>query len=188
MQEHCERLQAAGSKCWWCFHNTPQGSVSVAMPVKMNGNYDSFMFEGVFCSWSCCRAYSDHEGGREAATRRTSIWYLAKVLTGIPMMTTIEAAPDRNRLAVLGGDLTIDAFRAPWRNLAYTNQTVRVESNTSFQRPVVKPHKQHSRQAASTAPPKSTRDKYNNQKYFDGDILKYRQKRSQSGLHRLGLC
>jgi len=83
----------------------------VGMPVRaLNGLPRKYVVRGFYCSFACVMG-----AAREAGTGcwiRTHICEMAREVYGMAWKERIPTAPPRERLALFGGDLDIDAFRA----------------------------------------------------------------------------
>lgn len=118
--------------CWWCkytFTNTPIGLPLKYYPDSSDGpvrevvekflkekNYcsdtiDYFETEGIFCSFSCCKAYIlDHNFTSKYKKSMTLLSLMYLKLFGL--QTSITRAPTWKLLERWGGPLSIDDFRS----------------------------------------------------------------------------
>ena len=94
--------------CWWCCH--PFENKPVSMPISYDNSKDTFELMGVFCSFSCCKAYILSSPIYDKPIIIGNIKVLAKKM-GQDYKKRIVVAPPRQLLKVFGGDLTIDEFR-----------------------------------------------------------------------------
>lgn len=92
--------------CWWCTY--PFSTQPIPLPIKHDPLRDIFYIRGIFCSWSCVKAYALSLRSTTAVdignimllkTRSEKDW------TGIPV------APPRESLQRFGGTKTIEEFR-----------------------------------------------------------------------------
>jgi hypothetical protein len=93
--------------CYWCcqrFDNQPVG-----MPIKYSDG--KFQVVGCYCSLDCACAqnFANNEGLDECLSRYSLINALSERLG---MERTVRPAPDRLALAIFGGHMSIDEFRA----------------------------------------------------------------------------
>ena len=80
------------------------------LPVSYDDRRDIWKFAGAFCSWSCAKGYSrDHRSTWNNACGQL-LTLMHKKTTG--RLTSIVPAPPRACLAVFGGTMSIDEFRA----------------------------------------------------------------------------
>lgn len=93
--------------CWWCchtFHGSPK-----TLPYSYDKIRNRFKVMGVFCSWSCARAYAMDD---TSLTVNYQISYLTEFIRQIHGMSLyIKSAPPRQSLKMFGGKMTIDEFR-----------------------------------------------------------------------------
>jgi len=90
--------------CWWCCHQFT--NVPVYAPLKYNNKKELFHVRGIFCSFSCCYAYTL----KEPIFKDKSLFkFMYKQVTGNHF--DILPAPPREVLQVFGGSKTIDEFR-----------------------------------------------------------------------------
>jgi len=113
--------------CWWCCH--PFESIPLSMPLRHDVKRNIFSTNGTYCSWSCMKSHAIEKYG----CNRGGI-----ICGNITMMRRkmynhlggVKPAPYRYRLAVFGGDMTIEQFRQ--------NQTQ--DGNDPVSRIECKPH------------------------------------------------
>ena len=96
--------------CYWCCHKfdgAPYG-----LPVKYA--HGSFLTTGCFCSLECAAAwnFSSRETPDEIHERYALVNMLSTHLGGHSHGQRVRPAPDRACLAMFGGHLTIQEFRA----------------------------------------------------------------------------
>lgn len=102
--------------CWWCCH--PFDSLPLAIPLQYDNITDKFLLMGVFCSFSCCKAYTLHSNIYNKPIITSNIKIMAKRM-GINYNEKIIPSPPRQMLKVFGGNLTIEDFRnMPERKIA----------------------------------------------------------------------
>ena len=93
--------------CWWCCHSFDTHPVS--MPEKHDPIKDTFVLRGVFCGFSCCKAYAlNTQGVSQVAI--SNIKVLANRM-GVPYKQKIICAPQKECLKAFGGYMTIEEFR-----------------------------------------------------------------------------
>lgn len=99
--------------CWWCVHRFV--GKPFFMPVKYIERLRTYYVQGNFCSPNCVRAYMNKD---YSAFREIHLGWLTDILRGcygidpFDRANPLRPAPPRERLQLLGGDLTIDQFRA----------------------------------------------------------------------------
>lgn len=104
-----DEVDLHGSVCHWCCHGIT-GEI-VALPFRQKG--DSFVcLANPFCSFPCARAYLNKEIRGFLQVRCQSMLPLLYKGMGGDIMEYPEAAPPRNALAMFGGSMTIETFRA----------------------------------------------------------------------------
>lgn len=101
--------------CWWCCHtftNPPLG-----IPKNYEPRNNTFRVVGCFCSLSCTFAYI-HSNSEYRKVTKGDLILMYKKLTGgdtdlgFSNSKTLQKAPDRCTLAMFGGKLSIEQFRA----------------------------------------------------------------------------
>lgn len=92
--------------CWHCCH--PFEGQPIPLPTAYDSRRDAFRVMGVFCSWSCAKAYN-RDNMRQHTSTSHLLTLLRKRATGVLAHTT--PAPPRQTLTMFGGPLTIDEFR-----------------------------------------------------------------------------
>ena len=99
--------------CWWCCHNF--NTEPLQMPYKYDDRRKRFEVAGNFCSWSCMKTYAlDRHGMTKGSMISSYMIMMRRRMYG--ENGTVTPAPNRYKLKVFGGDLTIEEFR--------NNQTV----------------------------------------------------------------
>lgn len=94
--------------CWWCCHDHDGDSLS--LPYRYDQMRNKFYTCGNFCSWSCMKSYAiDKYGDMRGSIISGNIIVMRKQLYG--KIGSIKPAPDRFKLNVFGGHLTIEEFR-----------------------------------------------------------------------------
>ena len=99
--------------CWWCFHKFD--GVPFYMPTKYLERTREYYVQGNFCSANCVRAYMRRD---YSAAREIHIGWLTDILRTVYKLNPydpnnpLRPAPPRERLRLLGGDMTIEEFRA----------------------------------------------------------------------------
>jgi len=94
--------------CWWCCH--PVEGESLAMPHRYDDRRRRFHTAGHFCSWSCMKSYAiDKYGECRGGLICGNITLMRKRMFN--QLGQVRRAPNRYRLDVFGGDMTIRAFR-----------------------------------------------------------------------------
>jgi hypothetical protein len=96
--------------CWYCCH--PFDSRPLPMPIRYDDRRDTFECYGVYCSFSCVKAYN-RDCSKSITNRGTdsiAISLFKKRLIG--KYERISTAPPRHFLQAFGGSMTIEEFRA----------------------------------------------------------------------------
>lgn len=93
--------------CWWCCH--PFSTVPIPTVKGYDERKDSFLLQGVFCSWSCAKAFL-MDGSRDWSRNTMYLFQLRRRVEG--RSTGITPAPNRYFLNMFGGTMTIDEFRS----------------------------------------------------------------------------
>lgn len=94
--------------CWYCCH--PFGTPPLPMPIKYDDKRDVFHVMGTFCSWACMKAFNLDSSSYMKPVNANNITLLHKRCTG--SLARIRPAPPRQALAVFGGTMSIEEFRA----------------------------------------------------------------------------
>ena len=138
--------------CWYCCH--PFDTQPLPMPTKHDDRRDVFHVTGNFCSWACMKAHNLRSASYTKSINANTITLFHKRCTGV--MRGIRAAPPRMTLAVFGGSMSIEEFRAAsGKPLEYTvlpprmithHQSVEETDTTYRQHPPVA-HKPRARAA-----------------------------------------
>lgn len=101
--------------CWWCCH--PFDGPPFGLPLRHAGGV--FHCTGIFCSLECTLAYNRRERhGHEAADSANHVQLMALRMGRVA--TSVRPAPDRCLLALFGGPLGVDEFRAMGKGGAAT--------------------------------------------------------------------
>ena len=94
--------------CWWCCHDfdTPE----LKLPYKYDALRNIFQTCGIFCSWSCMKAYAIDKYGitRGGIICGNMVLMRKKMFNAIGH---IQKAPNRYELIEFGGNMTIQDFR-----------------------------------------------------------------------------
>ena len=95
--------------CWWCCHEI-EGE-SLAMPTRHDPLRNRFTTQGHFCSWSCMKSFAVDKFGvnRGGIVCGNIIMYRKKLYDKIG---PVVMAPNRFKLKMFGGEMTIEEFRA----------------------------------------------------------------------------
>jgi hypothetical protein len=94
--------------CWWCCHSFDGEPLS--MPHKYDDRRNSFQTSGNFCSWSCMKSYAvDKYGISRGGIICGNIIMMRKKMYN--KLGSVKLAPNRYKLNVFGGDMTIEQFR-----------------------------------------------------------------------------
>jgi hypothetical protein len=96
--------------CWWCCHTfecTP-----CTLPTKYDSLRKRYTFSGIFCSWSCVKAYNLDRSDHKKYECASLISLLVQQLHGVSSAIRIKPAPPRQALKIFGGYLDIESFRA----------------------------------------------------------------------------
>ena len=94
--------------CWWCCHDYDGDSLS--LPYKYDQMRNKFYTCGHFCSWSCMKSYAlDKYGDMRGSIISGNIIVMRKQLYG--KIGSIKPAPDKYKLNVFGGPMSIEEFR-----------------------------------------------------------------------------
>lgn len=115
--------------CWWCCH--PFEGAALQLPYKYDDRRNLFTTSGNFCSWSCMKSFAlDKYGLSRGGIICGNIVMMRRRMFG--QSGHVRPAPCRFKLAVFGGDMTIEEFRS--------NQTVDKEVEKP-EEVATKPHK-----------------------------------------------
>jgi hypothetical protein len=94
--------------CWWCCHSFK--GESLQLPIKHDERRNTFETLGHFCSWSCMKSYTlDQYGLNRGGLICGNIVMMRR--KKFKTIGSIKMAPNRFRLQVFGGDLSIEEFR-----------------------------------------------------------------------------
>jgi hypothetical protein len=93
--------------CWWCCHKFE--TVPIGIPIQYIYSKKKFRVRGVFCSFSCMKAYVKNDNKHKYSEALMKYMYCR--ITGENLNSKIECAPPRESLCMFGGELTIDEFR-----------------------------------------------------------------------------
>lgn len=99
-----------GVWCWHCCHPCGAGVTPIPLPVGYDDRTRVWKTKGAFCSFACAKAYNWDSGKAHAGLIGQLITLFRKHTTGALAHTV--PAPPRTTLAVFGGTLSIDEFRA----------------------------------------------------------------------------
>lgn len=94
--------------CWYCCH--PFDTQPLPMPVAYDPKLDVFRVTGNFCSFACMKAYNGESTSYLKHANTNNIMLFHKRCTG--QLEHISRAPPRVALAVFGGHMSIEQFRA----------------------------------------------------------------------------
>lgn len=95
--------------CWWCVH--PFDGESLAMPTRHDPLRNKFTTQGHFCSWSCMKSFAvDKFGVNRGGIVCGNIIVYRKCMYN--KIGPVSLAPNRFKLSVFGGDMSIEEFRA----------------------------------------------------------------------------
>ena len=114
--------------CWWCCHQFD------GIPRFMPTNYDEvrkrFRVMGIFCSWSCVKAFYENEPKYSNGSKGTLLTTLIRTIHG--RYYDISSAPPRSALKVFGGTMTIEQFRNIDKNIYYEINSDRITMDRSY--------------------------------------------------------
>lgn len=98
--------------CHWCCHTFD--GIPIPLPTAHDDRTDVFKVTGVFCSWSCAKAYNIYSSASNWGERSELLYLLYKrtVPPGERNPGGIPVALPRTHLKMFGGKLDIDEFRA----------------------------------------------------------------------------
>jgi len=94
--------------CWWCCHQFD--TRPMLLPLKYNSVKDEFICKGVFCSFSCTKAYISNMNNVNCIVMMQNLKLMSKRM-GYSLYDRILSAPPRETLKKFGGYMTIDEFR-----------------------------------------------------------------------------
>lgn len=94
--------------CWYCCH--PFQTQPLPMPIKYDDRRQIFHVMGTFCSWACIKAYNLQSASYMKSVNANNITLFHRKCTG--KLRGIRSAPPRQALAVFGGTMSIEEFRA----------------------------------------------------------------------------
>ena len=96
--------------CWWCCHQFK--TCPCTLPVKHDPKTKKFDCIGIFCSWSCTKAYNHYNIEYKQKFQSMEVLNMMLVqLYGTLKTLSIKAAPPRNCLDMFGGYMNISEFR-----------------------------------------------------------------------------
>jgi len=95
--------------CWWCCHKF--NCTPCTLPTKYDSHRKRFTFSGIFCSWSCVKAYNFDRSDHKKYECSALISLLVQQLYGITKAISIKPAPPRQCLKMFGGYMDIESFR-----------------------------------------------------------------------------
>ena len=96
------------SWCWWCCH--PFEGEALSAPYKYDDRRNKFHTAGNFCSWSCVKSYAiDKYGVNRGGIICGNIVLMRRKMYN--QIGHVKPAPNRFKLKVFGGDMTIEEFR-----------------------------------------------------------------------------
>lgn len=95
--------------CWWCCHKFD--GCPCALPISYDTRLSKFSLTGIFCSWSCVKAYNFEINDYKKYIRSSLIALLVKKVHNIYEAVLIKAAPPRQCLKIFGGYMDIVEFR-----------------------------------------------------------------------------
>ena len=98
--------------CWHCCHAFD--AIPVSFPTRIIKKADGmqWVMRGVFCSVNCCKRFVGDSMVFNSPSRLMWINMFARVVLGMKRPETIRPAPAREFLAVFGGSMSIEEFRA----------------------------------------------------------------------------
>lgn len=98
--------------CHWCCHAF--SGIPVPLPTAHDDKTDVFKVTGVFCSWSCAKAYNIYSSASNWGERGELLYILYKRTVPPPERNPggIPVALPKTHLKIFGGTLDIDEFRA----------------------------------------------------------------------------
>ena len=115
IKEATEWPKTCDACCWWCCH-TFKGA-PCTLPTKYDPHRKRFTFCGLFCSWSCVKAYNFERADHKKYECSSLISLLLQQLYGSLQAIRIKPAPPRQCLQMFGGYLDIDSFRSPCNDI-----------------------------------------------------------------------
>ena len=116
--------------CWWCCHSFE--GTALQLPYKYDDRRNLFTTTGNFCSWSCMKSHAlDKYGLSRGGIICGNIIMMRRRM--YKQSGHVKPAPCRYKLAVFGGDMTIEEFRE--------NQTV--DKDVEKVDVATKPYKDH---------------------------------------------
>lgn len=114
--------------CWWCCH--PFEGIPRFMPTGYDQIHHRFKVTGIFCSWSCVKAFYYNEPKYSNGSKGLLLTTLIKTIHG--RHHDIPTAPPRATLKCFGGTMTIDEFRNIDKNIYYEINTNRITMDESY--------------------------------------------------------
>lgn len=94
--------------CWNCCHKFAGSPIPLALSYDVRS--DLFHVQGIFCSWSCAKAYLLASSSYTLNVVSPFLTMLHRTVTG--HVKHIVPAPPRQTLQMFGGQLSIEEFRA----------------------------------------------------------------------------
>lgn len=94
--------------CWHCCH--PFSTQPLPMPMRHDSRRDVFHVGGTFCSWACMKTHNWESSSHLKTVIVNNISLFHWRCTGT--LGRIRPAPPKQALAVFGGTMSIEEFRA----------------------------------------------------------------------------
>lgn len=101
-----------GVWCWHCCHPCGTATPPIPMPVAYDDRTKAWRTRGAFCSFACAKAYNWDSRTAGVGLIGQLLSLFRKHLTGQRVSLPMVPAPPRTMLAVFGGTLSIEEFRA----------------------------------------------------------------------------
>ena len=102
--------KATTISCWW--DKARFTSRPIGCPFKYDRKQDAFFCEGIFCSYSCAKAYGVASGKEHFRFCGSLLLHLRKKIDKINYAIPLESSPHWSTLKSFGGHLTLRDFRS----------------------------------------------------------------------------
>jgi hypothetical protein len=102
---------STSSVCWNCAHQIPDGNLPLVLPLQYDRQTHTFHCRGFFCGWPCMVRYQREAHPGQSPVREFMHLMYLNLYGRSPIKDDLASAPSRHRLAIYGGDMTIEEYR-----------------------------------------------------------------------------